>query len=75
LPECYNFNTFFTKNLLHVPNIRNWFPDKLIFLQGGWVYHFAAIPDELNRLPEGSRGQAYWMKRTYEHLYIKNEEN
>ncbi len=68
LPECYNFNDLFRKNLLHVPN-RSWFPDELQFLQGGWVYHFAAIPDGLKTLPSGPRHLDYWMKRTYEHFY------
>ena len=70
LPECYNFNDLFRKNLLHIPN-NSWWPDELSFLQGGWVYHFAAIPDGTKTLPSGPRHLDYWMERTYNHFYKK----
>lgn len=61
LPEAYNLQDLFRKNLLHIPG-HSWFSDELHFLQAGWVYHFNAIP-------RNSRGVAYWMERTYKHLY------
>ena len=70
LPECYNFNDFFRKNLLHIPN-NSWWSDELSFIQGGWVYHFAAMPDGLKNLPTGPRHLDYWMERTFKHFYDK----
>ncbi len=61
LPECYNLTNLYMKNLLHVPG-RSWWPDELIFLEAGWVYHF-------NGIPAGTRNQHYWMERTYNELY------
>lgn len=61
LPECYNLQDLFRKNLLHIPG-HSWFNDELYFLEAGWVYHFNAIP-------KNSRDVTYWMKRTYTHLF------
>ena len=61
LSEAYNLQDLFRKNLLHIPN-HSWFSDDLHFLEAGWVYHFNAIP-------QNPRDVAYWMKRTYKHLY------
>lgn len=66
LPECYNLQDLFRKNLLHIPN-HSWFSDELHFINAGWIYHFNAIP-------QNSRHVAYWLERTYNELYpIKNE--
>ena len=64
LPNCYNLQDIFRKNLLHIPG-HSWFPDELIFLNAGWVYHFNAIP-------QNSRHAEYWIERTYKHLYNDN---
>ncbi len=61
LPECYNLQDLFKKNLLHIPNY-SWFPDTLRFLEAGWIYHFNAIP-------QNDRHVSYWMERTYKELY------
>jgi len=61
LPECYNLQDLFRKNLLFIPG-HSWFKDELLFLDAGWVYHFNAIP-------QNTRHVAYWMQRTYEELY------
>lgn len=61
LPDCYNVQDLFRKNLLHIPG-HSWWPDELTFLDAGWVYHFNAIP-------KNPRDVSYWMKRTYEELY------
>tara|TARA_R100000908_G_C3756178_1_gene150808 strand:+ start:1029 stop:1799 length:771 start_codon:yes stop_codon:yes gene_type:complete len=61
LPECYNLQDLFRKNLLHIPN-HSWFKDDLKFLEAGWVYHFNAIP-------QNPRHVNYWMERTYKELY------
>lgn len=61
LPECYNLQDLFRKNLLHIPN-HSWFPDTLRFLEAGYVYHFNAIP-------KNPRDTSYWMERTYKELY------
>lgn len=61
LPECYNLQDLFRKNLLHIPG-HSWWQDELIFLNAGWVYHFNAIP-------QNPRHVSYWMERTYKHLY------
>ena len=60
LPECYNLQDLFRKNLLHFPN-HSWFSDELHFLNCGWIYHFNAIPQH-------ERNVSYWMERTYNHL-------
>ena len=53
----------FRKNLLHTPGTPyTWWPDKLTFLDAGWVYHFCAIP-------QSPRHVDYWMERTYKELY------
>lgn len=61
LPECYNLQDLFRKNLLHIPN-HSWFKDELLFLEAGWIYHFNAIP-------QNPRHVGYWMERTYKELY------
>lgn len=61
LPECYNLQDMFRKNLLHIPG-HSWFSDELHFLNCGWIYHFNAIP-------QNQRHVAYWMERTYKELY------
>lgn len=61
LPEAYNLQDLFRKNLLHIPG-HSWFSDELHFLEAGWVYHFNAIP-------RNPRDVAYWMERTYKHFY------
>ena len=61
LDECFNLQDLFRKNLLHLPN-HSWFPDELLFLNAGWVYHFNAIP-------QNPRHVSYWMERTYKELY------
>lgn len=63
LPECYNLQELHAKNLLHIPNY-SYFPDDLIFLDAGWVYHFNGIPQN-----SFNRDVSYWMERTYKHLY------
>jgi len=64
LPECYNLQDLFRKNLLHI-NGHSWWRDELIFTDAGWVYHFNAIPNN-------PRHVDYWLKRTYEELYERN---
>jgi len=61
LPEAYNLQDLFRKNLLHIPG-HSWFSDELRFLEAGWVYHFNAIP-------KNPRDVKYWMERTYNELY------
>lgn len=61
LPECYNLQDLFRKNLLHIPG-HSWFSDELHFLEAGWIYHFNAIP-------QNPRHVGYWMERTYKELY------
>lgn len=61
LPECYNLQALFNKNLLHIPG-HAWWPDELLYLDAGWVYHFNAIP-------QNPRDDYYWMERTYNKLY------
>lgn len=61
LPECYNLQDLFRKNLLHIPG-HSWWEDELIFTQAGWIYHFNAIP-------QNPRHVSYWMERTYNELY------
>ena len=64
LPERFNFIDLYRKNLLHFPG-QSWWPDELIFLQAGWVYHFSCIPGNGNH----PRSAKYWMERTYKELY------
>ena len=61
LPVAFNLQDLFRKELLHIPG-HSWFPDELLFLKAGWVYHFNAIP-------QNPRHVAYWMERTYNYLY------
>ena len=61
LPESYNLQDLFRKNLLHIPG-HSWWKDELRFLDAGWVYHFNAIP-------QNPRHVSYWMERTYKELY------
>ena len=61
LPEAYNLQDMFRKNLLHIPG-HSWFEDELRFLDAEWVYHFNAIP-------KNPRHVDYWMERTYKELY------
>lgn len=65
LPERYNLQDLFRKNLLHIPG-NSWWEDELLFLEVGWVYHFNAIP-------QNPRHVAYWMERTYNKLYNNYE--
>jgi hypothetical protein len=67
LPNCYNLQDPYRKNLLHVDN-NCWWPDNLDnLLNSGWVYHFNSVPN--NNL---NRDAGYWIKQTYEELYEKN---
>lgn len=61
LPECYNLQSLFDKHLLHLPG-HAWWPDELIYLDAGWIYHFNAIP-------QNPRDDFYWMERTYNTFY------
>ena len=63
LPEQYNFQDMFRKNLLHHPG-HSWFTDELHFLDWAYVYHF-------NAMVSPDRATDYWMKRTYKELYGK----
>ena len=67
LPNCYNLQDLFRKNLLHIPG-NSWWTDELHFLNAGWIYHF-------NSIPQTDRDTKYWMERTYNELYgdIKND--
>jgi hypothetical protein len=82
LPERYNFGGLYIKNLLWNPwlNVHapSWWSDELIFLDMGWIYHFAGIPklesvelekEHVRRFGQKARDTGYWMKRTYEELY------
>ena len=65
LPEYWNLQHMFKKDLLHMPNY-SWWEDKLLFLQAGYVYHFNGVPT----WPQfASRPMEYWMERTYKELY------
>lgn len=61
LPECYNLQDLFRKNLLHITG-HSWFSDELHFINAGWIYHFNAIP-------QNPRHVSYWMERTYKYFY------
>ena len=56
LPYMYNMQDMNRKEILN---------EQLTFTKIGWVYHFNAIPDQL----DGYDKTEYWMKRTYEALY------
>ena len=64
LPERYNLQDLFRKNLLHIPG-HSWWEDKLLFTEVGWIYHFNSIPQNPRHVP-------YWMERTYKELYSEN---
>ena len=66
MPECYNFQDLFRKNLLHMPG-HSWWSDELIFLEAGWIYHYCSIPGK----GQQPRHVDYWMERTYKELYEK----
>ena len=64
LPNCYNLQDMYRKNLLHV-DPRCWWPDDLNNLySSGWVYHFNSIPQN-----QMGRTAGYWMERVYKDLY------
>lgn len=63
-PVSYNLQDLFRKDLLHIPG-HSWFPDELLFLNAGWIYHFNAIP-------QNPRHVSYWMERTYKELYERD---
>ena len=63
LPECFNLQDLFRKNLLHIPG-HSWYKDELLFKKAGWVYHFNAIPPN-------PRDSNYWIERTFSELYSK----
>ena len=64
LPNCYNLQDLFRKNLLVVHD-QVWWEDSLSNMyQAGWVYHYNSIP------PNPMKRQVdYWMERTYKELY------
>jgi len=68
LPERYNLQDMFRKDLLYVPGF-SWWEDKLLFLDVGWIYHFNAIPPRIVGDRKNDREAGYWLKRTYEELY------
>ena len=63
LPERYNLQDMFRKNLLHIIGF-SWWEDELLFLDVGWVYHFNSIPQN-----PMNRDANYWIQRTYEELF------
>tara|TARA_R110002051_G_C8633481_1_gene485109 strand:+ start:260 stop:1036 length:777 start_codon:yes stop_codon:yes gene_type:complete len=66
LPECYNLQDMFKKNLLWVEGY-SWWEDSLENMyKSGWIYHFNAIPQN-----PMNRDANYWMKRTYGELYAQ----
>jgi len=65
LPECWNLQHLFKKDLLHFPNY-SWWEDKLLFLDAGYIYHFNGIPNWPQFI---DRPMGYWMERTYRELY------
>ena len=67
LPERYNLQDMFRKDLLHIIGF-SWWEDELLFLDVGWVYHFNAIPPKITS-GENDRVVDYWLKRTYKELY------
>ena len=64
LPDCYNLQDLFRKNLLYLSDTCWWNDSLENLFNAGWVYHFNAIP--LNPM---NRDASYWMKRAYEELY------
>ena len=63
LPIAYNLQDLFTKQLLYF-NEQCWWPDKLIFDNCGYVFHFNAIPQN-----DMNRDAAYWIERSYKEFY------
>jgi hypothetical protein len=65
LPQCYNLQDLFKKNLLFTSGY-SWWRDSLIYLfHSGYVYHFNAIPPDISE----KRDSHYWMDRVYKELY------
>ena len=65
LPQCYNLQDLFRKNLLHITG-HSWWEDNLENLyNSAWVYHFNAIPNN-------PRDANYWIERVYKDLYGDN---
>ena len=60
LPSCYNLQDIARKNLFTL-GYKEWSKEPL-FYKAGWVYHFNAIPANMNDVE-------YWMSRTYKELY------
>lgn len=67
LPECYNLQDLFRKNLLYIPGY-SWWQDELLFTKAGWVYHFNAIP-------QNERNVDYWLERTFKELCINRKKH
>ncbi len=64
LPNCYNLQDLFKKDLLFIDGY-SWWKDSLDNMyNSGWVYHFNAVPQNTS-----GRDAGYWLKRTYEELY------
>ena len=55
LPYRFNMQDMFRKEILH---------DDMLFTKIGWVYHFNAIPNNVD-----SELTTYWMKKTYEYFH------
>tara|TARA_R100000008_G_C3551719_1_gene150804 strand:+ start:255 stop:1010 length:756 start_codon:yes stop_codon:yes gene_type:complete len=55
LPYKFNMQDMFRKEIL---------TDDLLFTKLGWVYHYNAIPNNID-----SQLTVHWMKKTYEHFY------
>tara|TARA_R110000823_G_scaffold117618_1_gene241236 strand:+ start:322 stop:1110 length:789 start_codon:yes stop_codon:yes gene_type:complete len=66
LPSCYNTQDLFKKNTLN-KGYKAW-SDEFLFFKAGWIYHFNAIPHDLQQY--GYHGECGdWIKLTYEKLY------
>ena len=65
LPQRYNLQDLYRKNLIKIIDKQHWMTDELYYLRVGWIYHFNAIPT--NPL---KRDAKYWMRRTYKELYL-----
>ena len=55
LPYRFNMQDMFRKEILH---------DDMLFTKIGWVYHFNAIPNNVD-----SELTTHWMKKTYEYFH------
>ena len=65
LPDIYNLQDLVRKNLLYIHD-GCWWEDSLENLfSAGYIYHFNAIPQN-----QMNRDASYWMKRTFEELYV-----